>query len=70
MPQSESDANTNTVEGVTMTRYNKSEMMRNVHNRRRKYGQTMSKTLRGAWAQAAVNSQIGKLAVSLSETCI
>ena len=35
-----------------MTRYNKSEIMKNAHNRRRKYGDTMSQALRDAWAQA------------------
>ena len=35
-----------------MTKYNKSEIMRNAHDRRRKYGATMSQALRDAWAQA------------------
>ena len=35
-----------------MTRYNKAEIMRNAHDRRRRYGQTMSQALRDAWAQA------------------
>ena len=35
-----------------MKKYNLSEIMTNAHNRRRKYGVTMSQALRDAWAQA------------------
>ena len=40
-----------------MKKYNLSEIMTSAHNRRRKYGVTMSQALRDAWAQAKLASR-------------